>query len=170
MEIERKWLVDGFPEGLVPERTFRMRQGYVSTRPTVRIREEARSDGRTEWILTMKSSGTLSRKEIEILLAEEKFAELEDLIALPLIDKERRDYRIGDLVLEVSCVDEGRPTSFFYAEIEYPTEEEAVAWKAEDSGLSQYLGNAKEVTYERSESMAAYWERTRAGITAAGPR
>ena len=41
MEIERKWMVTGWPEGLPMEEEFAMRQGYISVRPTVRIREEA---------------------------------------------------------------------------------------------------------------------------------
>ena len=41
MEIERKWMVKGWPEGLPLRKEFAMRQGYISVRPTVRIREEA---------------------------------------------------------------------------------------------------------------------------------
>ena len=38
MEIERKWMVKGWPEGLPLKEEFAMRQGYISVRPTVRIR------------------------------------------------------------------------------------------------------------------------------------
>ena len=41
MEIERKWLVAGWPEGAVPSHTCRMDQGYIALSPTVRIRREA---------------------------------------------------------------------------------------------------------------------------------
>ena len=46
MEIERKWMVSGWPEGedlprLPLKEEFAMRQGYIRGRPTVRIREEA---------------------------------------------------------------------------------------------------------------------------------
>ena len=56
MEIERKWMVNGWPEGAgFPEmplkEEFAMRQGYISVRPTVRIREEARTGGGTAYIL-----------------------------------------------------------------------------------------------------------------------
>ena len=40
MEIERKWMVKGWPEGLPLREEFAMRQGYISVRPTVRIRAE----------------------------------------------------------------------------------------------------------------------------------
>ena len=82
MEIERKWMVNGWPEGDLPllfEQN--MRQGYITTAPTVRIREEAEVNGKTEYILCFKSSGTLARKEIEIAISRDKFEELEDLIA-----------------------------------------------------------------------------------------
>ena len=47
MEIERKWMVNGWPEGenfpaLPLKEEFAMRQGYISVRPTVRIREDDR--------------------------------------------------------------------------------------------------------------------------------
>ena len=54
MEIERKWMVTGWPEGLPLEEEFTMRQGYISVQPTVRIREEALTGGST-------FSGKLSR-------------------------------------------------------------------------------------------------------------
>ena len=50
MEIERKWMVKGWPEGLPLREEFSMRQGYISVRPTVRIREEALTGGRTDYI------------------------------------------------------------------------------------------------------------------------
>ena len=50
MEIERKWMVKGWPEGLPLREEFAMRQGYISVRPTVRIREEALTGGKTEFL------------------------------------------------------------------------------------------------------------------------
>ena len=62
MEIERKWMVNGWPEGegfpaLPLKEEFAMRQGYISVHPTVRIREEALKGGRTDYILCFKSAG-----------------------------------------------------------------------------------------------------------------
>ncbi len=65
MEIERKWMVTGWPEGLPLEEEFTMRQGYISVQPTVRIREEALTGGSTDYILCFKSAGGLAREEIE---------------------------------------------------------------------------------------------------------
>ena len=161
MEIERKWMVTGWPQAeypLISEQ--RMRQGYVSVSPTVRIREEALKDGETEYILCFKSGGGLARKEIEMAVPKDKFLELEDLIGRPLIPKVRRTFRLPDgLSLEVNHVDEGLPTEFWYAEIEYGSIKEAKAWIPSDAYLAGYL--ADEVTLNPSQTMGAYWVRTR---------
>ena len=122
MELERKWMVDGWPpEELKLPLLYeqKMRQGYISVRPTVRIREEDMTGGSTEYVLCFKSGAGLVRKEIEMDITRDKFLELEDLIGLPLIPKVRRTYALPDgLKLEVNHVDEGLPTEFWYAEIE----------------------------------------------------
>jgi CYTH domain-containing protein len=161
MEIERKWMVSGWPEADLPLITEQsMRQGYVCVRPTVRIREEAPVNGDPKYILCFKSSGLMARKEIEMEIPEDKFNELEDLIGLPLIPKTRRDYRLPDgLRLEVSHVDAGAPTEFWYAEVEYPDIETANNWDPASCGLADFLND--EVTNQPGQSMGAYWEQTR---------
>ena len=166
MEIERKWMVKGWPEGdgfpLLPlKEEFAMRQGYISVRPTVRIREEALKGGDTAYILCFKSGGGLAREEIERPIDRQLFEELErKIIAKPLIGKIRRSYRLPDgLVLEVNHVDEGQPTEFWYAEVEYPTVEAARSWQPKAFGLGDYLSD--DVTDQPGQSMGAYWEQTR---------
>ena len=73
MEIERKWMVTGWPEGLTQTSDYQMDQGYVSVRPTVRIRREALQGGRTALVLCFKGAGTLSREEIEAELSPAAF-------------------------------------------------------------------------------------------------
>ena len=91
MEIERKWMVKGWPEGLPLREEFAMRQGYISVRPTVRIREEALTGGRTDYILCFKSGGGLAREEIERSIDKDLFVQLEEkIIGKPLIKKVRR--------------------------------------------------------------------------------
>ncbi len=159
MEIERKWMVEGWPEGLPLIYTEEMRQGYINVRPTVRIREEIRDYGEPEYILCFKSEGGLARKEIEMPVSEEIFAQLEDLIGLPMIDKERRTYQLPcGHKLEVNHVDKGQPGEFWYTEIEFDSVEEALTWKPEGS-LAEYLHN--EVTGKPGSTMGAYWLRTR---------
>ena len=84
-------MVTGWPEGLPQTEEFAMRQGYISVRPTVRIREEARTGGRTDYVLCFKSAGGLAREEIERSIDKELFDELETkIIGKPLIPKIRR--------------------------------------------------------------------------------
>lgn len=161
MEIERKWMVEGWPAGLTAASRFEMAQGYVSVRPTVRIRREAETGGETRLVLCFKGEGTLSREEIETEIDPELFARLERLIGLPLIAKTQQRYPLpGGLVLEVNRVDEGLPTEFWYAEVEFDTEAQALAWQPEGA-LAAYLND--EVTGKPGQSMGAYWETTRLG-------
>ena len=166
MEIERKWMVQGWPEGYPLRKEEEMRQGYVSVRPTVRIREEklrVSSDGaplKDEFILCFKSKGRLSRKEIEFSIEEARFRELEDLIGLPLIPKLRRTYLLPDgHQLEVNHVDEGAPAEFWDAEVEFRGEDEARAFDPAAVGLGAYLTD--DVTEQPGQSMGAYWTASR---------
>ena len=165
MEIERKWMVDGWPpEELKLPLLYeqKMRQGYISVRPTVRIREEDMTGGSTEYVLCFKSGAGLVRKEIEMDITRDKFLELEDLIGLPLIPKVRRTYALPDgLKLEINHVDEGLPTEFWYAEIEYPTAAQARSVDAAGVSpvLAAYLDD--DVTEEPGQTMGAYWITTR---------
>lgn len=160
MEIERKWLTDGWPQGLEEQRRILMRQGYITTRPTVRIRSEASGDV-TEYVLCFKGTAGpdgLAREEIETNIDPELFAKLEAFVGRPLIEKEQRRYALpGGLTLEVNQVDRGQPGEFFYAEVEFPTKEAALAWQPGE--LGEYLSD--EVTGKPGQSMAAYWTETR---------
>lgn len=162
MEIERKWLTQGWPQGLVEMERYEMRQGYISLKPTVRIRSEALAGGETAYVLCFKGPagpGGLAREEIESRIEPELFARLERFLAKPLIEKQQRRYALpGGLVLEANQVDRGQLGEFWYAEVEFPTQEEAVAWQVPPE-LAGYL--TREVTGEPGQSMAAYWKSTR---------
>ena len=163
MEIERKWLVNGWPQGLPQTARFTMRQGYITVRPTVRIRREALQGGPTALVLCFKGAPDptgMSRQEIETEIDAGLFGQLESLIGKPLIKKERRDYDLpGGLHLEVNDVDPGQPGHFMYAEVEYPDEDTARAWTPAQAGLEGYLTD--EVTGQKGASMGEYWEQTR---------
>ena len=155
MEIERRWKIAGFPENLPLLRQAHMRQGYIATAPVVRIR----TDG-ARCVLCFKGKGTLAREEIETDIDAETFRRLEAFIGKPLVSKDYRVYALPDgRRLEVSLVDAGRPTAFFYAEVEFPTVEAARSWRPEAVGLAAYLND--DVTDQPGQSMGAYWEQTR---------
>ena len=159
MEIERKWMVKGWPEGLPMTAQLEMEQGYVAVRPTVRIRRESVVGGETHLVLCFKGEGTLSREEIETDIDPELYEKLKKLIGKPMILKTQRRYALpGGLTLEVNLVDEGQPGCFWYAEVEFETEAQAQAWKPEGA-LAEYLND--EVTGQPGQSMGAYWAVTR---------
>ncbi len=188
MEIERKWMVSGWPgqigASLPLLYTEYQEQGYVHAQaPVVRIRLEARkgpgdlpedgisgllsdtvaddiSENDTKYVLCFKSRGLLSRKEIEMDIDKDHFLQLKDLIEKPLIRKVRNVYRLpDDLKLEVNLVDEGLDTEFMYAEVEYSSEEQANTWNPDSCGLGEYL--VDDVTMKPGQSMSAYWLQTR---------
>ena len=114
MEIERKWMVNGWPEQPLPlKEEFAMRQGYISVRPTVRIREEAMTGGETKYILCFKSGSGLAREEIEREIDKELFTRLEEkIIGKPLIPKLRRSYQLPDGMVLLDDVAEQLPIVF----------------------------------------------------------
>lgn len=158
MEIERKWLTQGWPQGQ-PDRVIEMEQGYISVSPTVRIRSHRETGKADRYVLCFKSKGGLVRQEIETDIDKALFDQLRDFIGKSLVKKVQRRYNLpGGLVLEANQVDPGQPTGFFYAEVEFASEADALAWQPVQ-GLAGYLQN--EVTDQPGESMGAYWLRTR---------
>lgn len=158
MEIERKWLTQGWPQGQ-PDRVIEMEQGYISVSPTVRIRSHRETGKADRYVLCFKSKGGLVRREIETDIDKALFDQLRDFIGKPLVKKVQRRYNLpGGLVLEANQVDPGQPTGFFYAEVEFASEADALAWQPVQ-GLAGYLQN--EITDQPGESMGAYWLRTR---------
>ena len=165
MEIERRWMVTGWPETGTLLKEEAMKQGYVTVDPAVRIREGSllSPEGtpvKTVCMLCFKQGGGIARQEIEFPIPSERFEQLETFIGLPLITKIRRTYELADGAhLEVNRVDQGLPSEFWYAEVEYSTVEEARAWDPAAVGLSDYL--ADDITEQPGKSMSAYWAETR---------
>ena len=153
MEIERKFLIDRFPD-MQPIETAVMEQGYLCTDPTVRIRSKEKN-GSVTYKLCFKGEGSIAREEIELPLDKETFDRLAALLKGSMIRKEYRVYPLpGGYRLECSLVDEGLPTAFYYAEVEFPTLEEAYAFQP-----PAFLG--RDVTEEQGYGMSSYWNRTR---------
>ena len=125
----------------------------------MRIRSHRETGKADRYVLCFKSKGGLVRQEIETDIDKALFDQLRDFIGKPLVKKVQRRYNLpGGLVLEANQVDPGQPTGFFYAEVEFASEADALAWQPVQ-GLAGYLQN--EVTDQPGESMGAYWLRTR---------
>lgn len=154
-EIERKFLIEAFPEHLPLVEEATVWQGYISSNPVVRIRKKETAAG-VGYRLCFKSKGTLVRTEVEIDLTAEKFEALTALLEVPLIRKDFRVYRLEDgRHLECSLVDKGAPTAFYYAEVEFDSEEEARVFIP-----PALLGEEK--TEDPTFTMSHYWERKKA--------
>ena len=154
-EIERKFLIDGFPEHLPLLEEATVWQGYISSVPVVRIRKKETANG-VNYRLCFKSKGTLVRTEVEMDLTAEKFDALSTLLEVPLIRKDFRVYDLGgDKRLECSLVDAGAPTAFYYAEVEFASEQEARTFVP-----PTFLGEEK--TEDVTFTMSHYWERKKA--------
>lgn len=157
MEIERKFLLKELPN-INPEKHIEIYQGYVSTKPEVRIRSyevlAGENKGHKDYMLTIKGDGNLSREEIEAYISQDFFEKVSQFIEKPLIHKDYRKYIVDNNVLECSVVDPGTPTEFCYGEVEFNTEEEANKFEWPFEG-------AVDVTYNKSYKMKNYWVKTR---------
>ena len=173
LEIERKFLMQGFPENLCDSVTWQaeglsliteveIEQGYVSIEPEVRI-HTARdlATGKIDYRLTLKSDGTLTRKEIVTDVSEEFYENARQMLAGAPIKKLYRKYAYGNYVLEVCFVDADSPTAFYYGEIEFASEKEALVFTP-----PEWLG--EEVTDDASYKMKNYWKRTRQFVRKTG--
>ena len=156
LEIECKFLMTGFPTELPLLRRVEIQQGYVSIDPEVRIHKATNMDtGITNYRITMKGEGDLTRVEIKNSLEKEFYEEAVKLVKYPMIQKEYRAYEIGEYILEVCLVDPGTENEFYYGEVEFPSEKEANEFEP-----IPCLG--KEVTLNANYKMKNYWLRTRA--------
>ena len=173
-EIERKFLVSGFPiisANLIEESIIM--QGYVSTEPEFRIREKQSilaRDGNVLYLkknfletktykMTLKTNGDMVRNEIELDIPKDFFLDTKEMIGKPFIEKIYRKYDLPDYYeLEVSLVDKDTEHSFYYAEVEFDSEDEAEKF---DIGLIPNL--IKEITDDNNYKMKNYWIKTRGG-------
>lgn len=161
-EIERKWLVPGLPE----EKYRKKRQVetvYLVAEDSVEIRVSRRQKvvegptgvtyGTPKCFITVKRGNGLSREEYQVAISEEEFFTLRDRVPGRSIHKLWHLYHLQNgLELEVSEVD----GAWWYAEIEYPSEEMAHA-----AQLPDFLTRATEVTNQPEYAMKNYWRRTR---------
>lgn len=140
MEIERKYLVRQLPEPLSAYDFHRIAQGYLCTRPVVRIR---RSDD--TYYLTYKGNGMMVREEYNLPLTREAYEHLLPKIDGLLISKTRyliplsaSEHGLAGLRGENSLLTaeldifEGPLAPLSLVEVEFESVEEANAFVAPD--------------------------------------
>lgn len=154
MEIERKWLLSELPNDDIwkPIRHSIIYQSYLNINPEVRIREKDIFGGDIDYKLTIKGNGDLTRTEVEKSITKKEYVELWELINKTPIKKEYFRYKLEDeLVLECSLVD----NTFFYAEIEFESKEQA------NTFVFPKEIKAIEITDNKFYKMKNYWGRTK---------
>ena len=126
MEIERKFLIPRLPENLASYPSRLLEQAYLCTDPVVRVR---RSDD--SYILTYKSKGLMVREEYNLPLTAEAYAHLREKADGKLITKRRYLIPFGKYTIELDLFSSPKP-DLMLAEVEFSSEEEALAFKAPD--------------------------------------
>ena len=142
-EVERKFLLAGFPDFLEEEPFDHIRQGYIATEKggnEVRVR-----DMNDSYWLTVKSSGELNRTEVEIPLDIKDFNQLWELTESQMIEKNRYELLCGDGIIEID-VFKGKLDGLVMAEIEFDSVEQAKAffpptWMVKEVTYDSYYKN-----------------------------
>ncbi len=125
MEIERKFFIETAPEGYDTYPHHEIEQAYLCTDPVVRIRKED-----SEYYLTYKSKGLLSREEYNLPLTAEAYAHLLAKADGNVLTKKRYLLPVegrDDLTIEFD-VFEGKFVGLMLAEIEFASEADANAF------------------------------------------
>ena len=157
LEIERKFLVDGFPDAK-PDTEISVEGSYVvSGTPEVRIRRmeilTGDWEGKVDYLMTIKGDGGLTRAEVNHYISEKTYHELLDSFHLPTYHKYYRIYHVDGHEIEVCHCDGGLNEDFYYAEVEFDNEDDAKAYVWP-------FGEAKDVTHNPYFKMKNFWRRT----------
>jgi len=131
MEIERKFTVKELPENRNDYPCKRIEQGYLCTRPVLRVRRKGE-----EYWLTYKGEGLLVREEHEFPLTEEAYRHLLAKADGRIIRKDRYHIPYEGYTIELDVFD-GELAPLVIAEVEFPSVEAAnafapPAWFGED--------------------------------------
>ena len=157
IEIERKFLLDGFPDAK-PDQEISVEGSYiVSGTPEVRIRRyevlSGKNEGHIDFMMTIKGDGGLTRAEVNHYISEKTYYDLIESFHLPTFHKHYQIHHVDGREIEVCHCDGGLNEDFFYAEVEFNNEEEAMAYVWP-------FGEAKDITHNPYFKMKNFWRRT----------
>ena len=120
-EIERKFLIKNLPENLENFTHYEIRQGYISTDPTIRLRQQD-----DNYILTVKSAGLMKKEEYELDLTEDQFNRLWKKTEGNTIEKTRYVVPLNNGLKAELDVYKGFLSGFMNVEVEFPSTKEAI--------------------------------------------
>lgn len=126
MEIERKWLIKKLPENIEQYNYHLIEQAYLTTNPVIRVRREDDT-----YYMTYKGSGLMAREEYNLPLTKEAYLTLKTKAEGNIITKKRFLIPIDPYTIELDVFEEPF-APLIIAEIEFPTVEEALSYKALD--------------------------------------
>ena len=148
MEIERKFLIKNNAFDLEKYDYIEIQQAYISTSPVIRVRKRcivtaASAEAKaTEYILTVKSKGMLSRQEFELQLTQEDYQNLLKKAEGNVITKRRYVIPLDNgLTLELDYFKD-LFDGLVMGEIEFSDEDEAKKYNLPDFIL-------REVTFDK---------------------
>ncbi len=128
MEIERKFTIKKMPDDIKSYPFHIIEQAYLTTEPAIRVRREDE-----EYYMTYKGTGgentSLAHEEYNLPLTKEAYETLSSKADGAVIRKKRYLIGYGAYTIELDVF--GAPFSpLVIAEVEFPTVEEADAFRA----------------------------------------
>ena len=159
MEIERKYLIKNMPPNLGSARKLEIEQGYLCTKPTVRIRK-----CNDDYILTYKrkqkgsniNGNPLMNEEIEVPLDKISYEHLKEKIDNYPIEKTRYVLPLDNNLHAELDVFHGRLEGLKFVEVEFPDKEASQTfvppeWFGEDVSADPSYRNSYLSTLETAE-------------------
>lgn len=122
-EIERKFFVSRLPENIESYEKHIIRQGYISTNPTMRLRMQDNN-----FIFTFKGAGTIEKLEFEYELNAEQFTRLWQKVESNTIEKTRYIIPLGNGLKAELDIYGGFLDGFMNVEVEFESVESANAF------------------------------------------
>lgn len=123
-EIERKFLIKSLPENIENFTHSTIKQGYISTDPTIRLRQRD-----NEYILTVKTAGLMKKQEYEINLTQEQFTRLWKKTEGNTIEKTRYIIPLDHGLKAELDIYEGALKGFMNVEVEFSSTKDAILFE-----------------------------------------
>ncbi len=159
MEIERKFKINKIPDNLEQYQKKEIIQGYLCTKPVVRIRKSNET-----CFLTYKNKLNLSQEhaviseEVELPLTKEAFDHLIAKVDFGIIEKTRYLVPLSQGYTAELDVFHGRLKGLIFAEVEFPSEQEAInfskpGWFGEDVSKDKRYRNSYLISVTNLEEL-----------------
>lgn len=133
MEIERKFKIAKMPDNLEQYNKKEIMQGYLCTKPVVRIRKS-----NDNYLITYKNKKNLKQdhavmsEEVELPLTKEAFEHLLAKVDFGIIEKTRYLIPLSQGYTAELDVFHGKLSGLIFVEVEFPSEQDAIDFEKPD--------------------------------------